>query len=64
MTPIDPALLAMLAKLEPIALGAVMLMVRDLDSGKSLQATLVDLGDTAAENLAALEDRALKAAGM
>lgn len=64
MSPIDPALLALLAKLEPMALGFVTLVVKDLAAGKSVGDTAKDLGMTAAEDLAALEDKALKAAGL
>lgn len=64
----NPILAAALAELEAkgmqLGIAVITLAAKDLASGKSVQDTLVDLGDTAAEDLAALEDRALKAAGL
>jgi hypothetical protein len=64
----NPVLLSLVAELEAkgmqVAVGALTLLAQDLLSGKSLVDTLVDLGDTAAEDVVALEDKALKAAGL
>jgi hypothetical protein len=64
----NPVLAALLAELEAkgmqVAQGVLVLVAKDLLSGKSIVDTATDLGMTAAEDLAALEDRALKAAGL
>ena len=64
----NPVLAAALAELEAkgmqLAIAVITLAAKDLASGKSVTDTLVDLGDTAVEDIAVLEDRALKAAGL
>lgn len=64
----NPALAALVAELEAkgmqVAIGVLILAAKDFASGKSLPDTLVDLADTAVEEVVALEDKALKAAGL
>ena len=64
----NPVLAALVAELEAkgmqVAEGALILLAKDLLTGKSLPDTLTDLAETAAEDIAALEDKALKAAGL
>lgn len=64
----NPALAALVAELEAkgmqVAVGALVLIAKDLLAGKSVLDTATDLAETAAEDMVALEDKALKAAGL
>lgn len=64
----NPILASLVAELEAkgmqVAVGALTLLAKDLLAGKSLPDTLTDLAETAADDMVALEDKALKAAGL
>ena len=64
----NPALAAAfnlaLSKLTDATVAVLLLAAKDLAAGKSLPDTLTDLAETAAEDAVALEDKALKAAGL
>ena len=64
----NPALAALVAQLEAkgmsVAVGILVLVAKDLVAGKSITDTLTDVAETAAEDVVALEDSALKAAGL
>lgn len=64
----NPALAALVAELEAkgmqVGIGILTLVAKDLLAGKSVQDTATDLAETAAEDMVALEDKALKAAGL
>jgi hypothetical protein len=58
------ALNEVLAKLSDATVAVLLLAAKDLAAGKSVLDTCTDIAETAAEDMVALENQALKAAGL